>query len=95
MKNTLATMILCAGFLLCGCSDSAIHVDKVRAAFQGIPADKMEKLETGLKAVESSNYSAALPTLQAFAFGTKMNDEQRKVMTDTIEKVSAKAGATK
>jgi hypothetical protein len=91
MRRTLATIVLCGATLLCGCSDSEIHIDKVRAAFESVPPEQKKRLETGLAALEASNYTGALPPLQAFAFGTKMNDEQRKILTDTIAKVSAKA----
>jgi hypothetical protein len=90
MKRTLAIIILCGAALTGGCSDSEIHIDKLQAAFQAMPADQKTKLETGVSALAASQYAAALPPLQAFAFGTKMNDEQRKILTDTIAKVSAK-----
>ena len=91
MRRTFATIALCGAALLGGCSDSEIHIDKVRAAFQAMPPEQKTKLETGLTALASSNYAAALPPLQSFAFGTKMTDEQRRTLADTIAKVSAKA----
>ena len=91
MRRIYTTVVLAGALLAGGCSDKEIHIDKVRTAFQGMAPDQRVKLDAGLKELESSNYTAALPKLQSFAFGTKMNEEQRKVLADTIAKVSEKA----
>jgi len=91
MRKTLGTIMFLGATLLSGCSDKEIHIDKVREAFQALPPEQKTKLETGLTALAASNYAAALPPLQSFAFGTKMTPDQRKILSDTIAKASARA----
>jgi len=95
MRRTLATIVLCGVTLLSGCSDSEIHIDKVRAAFQGLPPEQEARVEESLKDISETNYAAALKPLRAVAMSAKLNADQRKVLEDTVLKVKLKADKQK
>jgi hypothetical protein len=98
MKKRLIFLPLLAG-LLCfaaaGCSEKSIDTAKVRAAFPTVADTSKQLLEEGLADIDHSNYVAAVKPLRMFAFTTKMDRAQRKIMADTIARVNAKAAASK
>ena len=74
-----------------GCSNHNIDTAKVRAAFAGIGGDAKTELETGLAAIDASNYPAALKPLVKAGYEIKMDKNQREILADTIKKVRIKA----
>jgi hypothetical protein len=78
-----------------GCSNHNIDTAKVRAAFPSIDGDAKAQLETGLSAIDSSNYVAAVKPLEKAAYEIKMDKNQRKILEDTLKKVRAKAQSQK
>jgi hypothetical protein len=84
-------MVLCGAALLGGCSDSEIHIDKVRAALQGLPPEQEARVEESLADIAANNYGAALKPLRALALGAKLDETQRKIIQDTVLKVKLKA----
>ena len=92
MKKILGAFFLCA-VLCCGCSDSEIHVDKVRAAFQGLPPEQMAQVDESLKNITASNYPAALKPLRSIALTAKLDKKQVNVLNDTMKKILIKMNA--
>lgn len=92
--GTFAALAL-ALCLAAGCSDHEIHLDKVRAALQGLPDPQKTQLEEGLTDIAASNYVAALKPLQLVAYGAKLDNDQRKILEDTLSKVKEKANQAK
>jgi|GEM_PF-5875986 len=94
MKQRFGTILLCAG-LVCGCSDSEIHVDKVRTAFQNLPPEQKATLEEGLGDISSNNYAAAVKPLRSLALNAKLDKDQIKILNDTMKKVLTKVSEKK
>jgi hypothetical protein len=94
MKKRIIPLVMVAG-LICvaaaGCSNSAIDTAKVRAAFASVQGDARVQLDTGLAAIDASNYVAAVPPLEKAAYELKMDKNQRDILKDTLKKVRAKA----
>ena len=78
-----------------GCSNNNIDTAKVRAAFPSLAGEDKDDLELGLKAIEQSNYVAALRPLKVLAIKVKMDKDQRLLLEDTIAKVEARAAKQK
>ena len=78
-----------------GCSNKSIDTAKVRAAFQSLSGEGKQYIEEGLKAIEQSNYVAAVRPLKNVAYTVKLDKNQRVILEDTIAKVEAKAAKQK
>ena len=78
-----------------GCSNNNIDTAKVRDAFQSLTGEAKDDLEQGLKAIDQSNYVAAVRPLKVLAIKVKMDKDHRIILEDTIAKVQAKAANQK
>jgi hypothetical protein len=98
MKKRLILLFAMAG-LAClaaaGCSNKKIDTDKVRAAFQSASSDTRDYLEQGLRAIDQSNYVAAVKPLKLLAYRVKLDKNQRVILEDTLAKVEARAAKQK
>jgi hypothetical protein len=93
MKKRLFTLFAItglAGLVLVGCSNSKIDTAKVRLGLQSIDDSQKAQLETALTAIDAGKYKEAYPPLREIAYGAKLNQNQRKIVQDTMEKVRAK-----
>src|SRR5580658_8160400 len=98
MKNRLSlfvAMSAMAWLAPLGCSNNNIDTAQVRAAFQSVSGDTREHLEEGLKAIDQSNYVAAVRPLKWIAYKVKLDKNQTAVLKDTIAKAEAKAAKQK
>jgi hypothetical protein len=98
MKKQLTAFVAMAafvGFVGAGCSNRNIDTAKVRAAFPAVDGDAKAQLETGLSAIDASNYVAAVKPLEKAAYEMKMDKTQRKILEDTLKKVRVKAQSQK
>jgi hypothetical protein len=93
MKKLLLQLMLLGGLMAwgaTGCSNHEIDTAKLQSAFQSAPADIRADLDRGVAAIGAGKFSEALTNLQQVAFASKMDKEQRLILTDTIKKVKAK-----
>ena len=96
MKKRLFTLIAVAGLAvlpLAGCSNSNIDTAKIRAAMQSIDAGQKATLEQGLADIDAGKYKEAHPLLQRVAFGAKLDQDQNKLLKETMKKLEAKMAA--
>jgi hypothetical protein len=89
------TMTALAWLAVAGCSNNNIDTAKVRAAFPALSGDTKDFLEQALKAIDQSNYVAAVRPLKVVALKVKMDKNQTLLMEDTLAKVEAKAAKQK
>jgi len=87
----LVTMTGLAWLAASGCSNKNIDTAKVREAFQSLSGDARQYLDQGLKAIDESNYVAAVRPLKKLGFTVKLDKNQRLILEDTIAKAEAKA----
>jgi hypothetical protein len=87
----LVAMTSLAWLAASGCSNKNIDTAKVREAFQSLSGDARQYLDQGLKAIDESNYVAAVRPLQTLAYKVKLDKNQRDILEDTINKAKAKA----
>jgi hypothetical protein len=73
-----------------GCSDREMHLDKLRTAFQSASPETKAQLEMAVADINATNFPDAFTALQRVAFATKMTQDQRKILEDTIRKVRIK-----
>jgi hypothetical protein len=78
-----------------GCSNNNIDTAKVRAAFPALSGDAKDILEQAMKAIDQSNYVAAVRPLKVLSLQLKMDKNQTLLMEDTLAKVEAKAAKQK
>jgi hypothetical protein len=98
MKKRLVLVVTVMGLAwlaVSGCSNKNIDTAKVRAAFQSLSGDARQYLDTGLKAIDESNYVAAVRPLKTLAYKVKLDKDQRDILEDTIAKAEAKAAKQK
>jgi cytochrome c-type biogenesis protein CcmH/NrfG len=98
MKKRLMLVLTMAGLAwlaALGCSNNNIDTAKVRAAFPSLSGEAKDDLELGLKAIDQSNYVAAIRPLKVLAIKVKMDKDQRLILEDTIAKAEAKAAKQK
>jgi hypothetical protein len=98
MKRLLSSLAVMGALALggtVGCSDRDMHLDKLQSAFQSAPAETKAELDKAIADINSTNYPPALATLQKVAFATKMTEEQRKIIEDTIHKVRIRISPVK
>ncbi len=98
MKKRLILLLALTGLAwlaASGCSNKNIDTAKVRAAFQSLSGEGKQYIEEGLKAIEQSNYVAAVRPLKNVAYTVKLDKNQRVILEDTIAKVEAKAAKQK
>lgn len=98
MKKRLILLVAITGLAwlaASGCSNKNIDTAKVRAAFQSLSGDARQNLDLGLKAIDESNYAAAVRPLKTIAYKVKLDKNQRDILEDTITKAEAKAAQQK
>jgi cytochrome c-type biogenesis protein CcmH/NrfG len=98
MKKRLAlifTLTVLAWLVAAGCSNNNIDTAKVRAAFASLSGGPKDDLDLALKAIEQSNYVAAIRPLKVLAISVKMDKNQTLLLEDTLAKVEAKAAQKK
>ncbi len=84
-----------AAAVVAGCSDHAIHVEKLQAAFESSTPEVKGEIDKAAGEIKAGDFKSALATLQKVAFGTKMTAEQREILQDTIHKAGEKVPAQK
>jgi hypothetical protein len=89
------TMTGLAWLAVVGCSNNNIDTAKVRAAFPSLSGGSKDNLELALKAIDQSNYVAAVRPLKVLAINVKMDKNQTLILEDTLAKVEAKAAKQK
>jgi len=89
------TVTALACLAVVGCSNNNIDTAKVRAAFPSLTGEDKDDLELGLKAIEQSNYVAALRPLKVLAIKVKMDKNQTLILKDTLTKAEAMAAKHK
>jgi hypothetical protein len=89
------TMTGLAWLAVLGCSNHNIDTAKVRAAFPSISGEAKDDLELALKAIDQSNYVAAVRPLKVLAIRVKLDKNQSLILEDTIAKTEAKAAQQK
>jgi hypothetical protein len=89
------TMTGLAWLAVLGCSNHNIDTAKVRAAFPSISGEAKDDLELALKAIDQSNYVAAVRPLKVLAIRVKLDKNQSLILEDTIAKAEAKAAQQK
>ena len=82
-----------AGLALVACSNSKIDTAKVRAGLQSIDDSQKAHLEAALTAIDAGKFKDAYSPLREIAYGAKLNQDQRKIVQDTMNKVKAKMAA--
>jgi cytochrome c553 len=87
------TAVVCLAGL--ACSQKKIDTDRVRAAFPNLAGEAKDYLDKGLKAIDESNYVAAIRPLKMLAYKVKMDKAQGAVLEDTIAKTEARAAKQK
>jgi hypothetical protein len=90
MKRLLFCFLIIGALAVGGaisCSDRTMHLDKLQSAFQSVAPDTKAQLDKAVADINSTNFTDALTVLQKVAFGTKMTEDQRKILEDTIRKV--------
>jgi hypothetical protein len=98
MKKRLILFVTVTGLAwlaVLGCSNHNIDTAKVRAAFPSVTGEAKDDLELALKAIDESNYVAAVRPLKVLAIKVKMDKDQRLILEDTIAKTEAKAAKQK
>jgi hypothetical protein len=91
----LVTLMSLAWLAASGCSNKNIDTAKVREAFQSLSGDSRQYLDAGLKAIDESNYAAAVRPLKTIAYKVKLDKNQTEILEDTITKAEAKAAQQK
>jgi hypothetical protein len=98
MKKRLILIFAMTGLAwlaVVGCSDNKIDTAKVRGAFPSLSGDAKDDLELALKAIDQSNYVAAVRPLKVLAIKVKMDKNQSLILEDTLAKAQAKAAKQK
>jgi hypothetical protein len=98
MKKRLILLFALAGLAWLaapGCSNKSIDTARVRAAFQSASGETRDWLEQGLKAIDQSNYVAAVRPLKKVAYTAKLDKDQRIILEDTIARAEARAAKQK
>ena len=91
----ILTMTGVAWLAVLGCSNNNIDTAKVRASFSSLTGEAKDDLELGLKAIDQSNYVAAIRPLKVLALKVKMDKTQSRILEDTIAKAETKAAKQK
>jgi hypothetical protein len=91
----LVAMTAVASAALIGCSNNNIDTAKLRQSFQSISGDARNSLDVAFKAIDESNYVAALRPLRTVAYKAKLDKQQSAILEETIAKVEAKAAKQK
>jgi len=91
----LAAIASVAWLAASGCSDKKIDTAKVRAAFPSLSGGARQYLDQGLKAIDESNYEAAVRPLKNIAYKIKLDKNQTAILEDTITKAEARAAQQK
>lgn len=98
MKKRLILLFTMTGLVwlaVLGCSNNNIDTAKVRAAFPGLTGEAKDDLDMGLKAIDQSNYVAAIRPLKVLALKLKMDKNQSRILEDALAKTEAKAAKQK
>jgi hypothetical protein len=98
MKKRLILILTVTGLAwlaLTGCSNNNIDTAKVRAAFPSLAGEAKDDLELGLKAIDQSNYVAAIRPLKVLAIKAKLDKDQTAILEDTLAKAEAMAAKQK
>jgi ribosome recycling factor len=98
MKKRLLLLVSLMGLAwlaASGCSNKNIDTAKVRAAFPSLSGDARQNLDQGLKAIDESNYVAAVRPLKTLAYKVKLDKSQTDILEDTINKAEALAAKQK
>jgi hypothetical protein len=95
MKKRLTLIFTLGCLVVTGCSNNNIDTAKVRAAFPSLSGGPKDDLDLALKAIDQSNYVAAIRPLKVLAISVKMDKSQTLLLEDTLAKVEAKAAKQK